>query len=122
MVKVDASYTRVDAVLSQHATSDEEDKLHPCAFYSHQLTSTEKNDDVGSWELPAVKPWRNGGTGMEGAEHPFLVWADHKNLSFIQSAKRLNSRQARWALFFGQFRFTLTYLPSFKNGKQAVLS
>ena len=28
-----------------------------------------------------------------------------------QSAKRLSSRQARWALFFGRFNFSLTYRP-----------
>lgn len=37
---------------------------------------------------------------LEGAEKPFLVWTDHKNLEYLCSAKRLNARQARWALFF----------------------
>lgn len=54
-------------------------------------------------ELLAVKlapeEWRNW---LEGAEQPFMVWTDHKNLAYIQTAKRLNSRQARWALFFGR--------------------
>ena len=31
---------------------------------------------------------------------PFIVWTDHKNLEYIRQAKRLNSCQARWALFF----------------------
>lgn len=46
---------------------------------------------------------------LEGAEKPFVVWTDHKNLAYIQTAKRLNFRQTRWALFFSHFNFTLTY-------------
>ncbi len=53
---------------------------------------------------------------------PFLVWTDHKNLEYIRSAKRINSRQARWALFFGRFNFTISYRPGSKNGKPDALS
>lgn len=28
---------------------------------------------------------------LEGTKHPFIVWMDHKNLAYIQTAKRLNS-------------------------------
>ena len=51
---------------------------------------------------------------------PFIVWTDHKNLSYIQSAKRLNSRQARWALFFGHFKFSLSYRPGSLSTKPDV--
>ncbi|KAI2667850.1 Transposon Tf2-9 polyprotein [Labeo rohita] len=53
---------------------------------------------------------------------PFIVWTDHKNLEYIRTAKRLNSRQARWALFFGRFDFTLSYRPDSKNIKPDSLS
>lgn len=56
------------------------------------------------------------------AEHPFLIWTDHKNLEYIQSAKRLNHRQARWALFFGRFKFVLTFRPGSKKTKPDALS
>ena len=53
---------------------------------------------MGNRELLAIKvaleEWRHW---LEGAEHLLLVWTDHKNLEYIRSAKRLNSRQARWA-------------------------
>lgn len=39
--------------------------------------------------------WRHW---LEGAKEPFLVWTDHKNLEYIRTAKRLNSRQGRWSL------------------------
>ena len=34
----------------------------------------------------------------------------------------MNSRQARWALFFNRFSFTLSYRPGSKNGKPDALS
>lgn len=53
---------------------------------------------------------------------PFVVWTDHKNLAYLRSAKRLNFRQARWALFLGCFNFVLTYRPGSKNTKLDALS
>ena len=47
---------------------------------------------------------------------------DHKNLEHLQTAKRLNSRQARWALFFSRFGFHLAYRPGSKNVKPDALS
>ena len=54
----------------------------------------------------ALEEWRHW---LEGAEHPFFAWTDDKNLEYIKKAKRLNSRQARWALFFDRFSFSLSY-------------
>lgn len=51
-----------------------------------------------------------------------MVWTDHKNLEYLKSAKRLNPRQARWALFFARFHFTLSYRPGSKNIKPDILS
>ena len=67
----------------------------------------------------ALEEWQHW---LEGAEHPFIVWTDHRNLAYIQSAKRLSSRQARWALFFGRFNFSLTYRPGSQNVKPDALS
>ena len=121
VLEADASDTGVGAVLSQRSPSDH--KLHPCAFFSRRLSPSEKNYDVGNRELLAVKlaleEWRHW---LEGADQPFIVWTDHRNLAYIQSAKRLNSRQARWALFFGRFNFSLTYRPGSQNGKPDALS
>lgn len=121
VVEVDASDIGVGAVLSQRSPTDQ--KLHPCAFFSKRLSPAEQNYSIGDRELLAVKlaleEWRHY---LEGTELPFIVWTDHKNLSYIQSAKRLNSRQARWALFFGRFNFTLTYRPGSRNVKPDALS
>ena len=120
VVEADASDTGVGAVLSQRSSSDH--KLHPCAFFSCPLSPPERNYGVSNRELLAIKlaleEWHHW---LEGAEHPFIVWTDHHNLANIQSAKRLNSRQARWALFFGRFNFSLTYHPGSQNVKPDAL-
>ncbi|KAF7640894.1 hypothetical protein LDENG_00007310, partial [Lucifuga dentata] len=79
VVEVDASDVGVGAVLSQRSAED--NKIHPCAFFSRRLTPAERNYDIGNRELLAVKlaleEWRHW---LEGAKVPFLVWTDHKNL------------------------------------------
>ena len=44
------------------------------------------------------------------------------NLEYIREARRLNPRQARWAMFFTHFVFTLSYRPGSKNVKADALS
>lgn len=120
MVEVDASDVGVGAILSQR---NEDGKLHPCAFMSRRLSNAERNYHVGDRELLAVKlaleEWRHW---LEGARHPFQVLTDHKNLEYLQQAKQLNPRQARWSLFFNRFQFILTYRPGSKNLKPDALS
>ena len=121
ILEVDASDSGIGAVLSQR--SEEDQLLHPCAFFSRRFTSAERNYDVGNRELLAVhdalKEWRHW---LEGAAQPFVVWSDHKDLVYIRTAKRLNPRQARWALFFDRFDFTLTFRPGSKNVRADALS
>ncbi len=121
MVEVDASDCGIGAVLSQR--HGQPGKLFPCAFFSRKLTAAERNYDVGNKELlsmkAAMEEWRHW---LEGAIHPFQVITDHKNLEYIKNAKRLNPRQARWALFFTRLQFTVTYRPGSKNSKADALS
>ncbi|KAK3505885.1 hypothetical protein QTP70_003699, partial [Hemibagrus guttatus] len=121
VVEVDASSSGLGAVLSQR--HGEPGKLHPCAFYSRKLMAAEANYDVGNRELLSIKAvleeWRHW---LEGACHLFQVLTDHRNLEYLCGAKRLNFRQARWALFCTQFLFTVTYRPGSKNGKADALS
>ncbi|KAK3507348.1 hypothetical protein QTP70_014831, partial [Hemibagrus guttatus] len=119
--KVDASTTGVGAVLSQQQGNPP--KLHPCAFFYRKLNPSEVNYDIRNRELLAIKlaleEWRHW---LEGAKHPFIVLTDHKNLEYLRDAKRLNPHQARWALFFTRFNFTISYRPGSKNVKADALS
>ncbi len=121
VVEVDASTTGVGAVLSQQQGTPP--KLHPCAFFSRQLSPAERNYDIGNRELLAIKlaleEWRHW---LEGSAQPFLVLTDHKNLQYLRDAKRLNPRQARWALFFTWFQFKISYRPGPRNIKADALS
>ncbi|KAL0147274.1 hypothetical protein M9458_057420, partial [Cirrhinus mrigala] len=121
VVEIDASNTGIGAVLSQRHGNPP--KLFPCAFYSRKLTQAEQNYDVGNRELLAMKAaleeWRHW---LEGTKLPFTILTDHRNLEYLRSAKRLNHRQARWALFFTRFDFTVTYRPGSKNTKADALS
>ncbi len=121
IVEVDASTVGVGAVLSQH--HGEPPKLHPCAYFSRKLSTAEQNYDIGNRELLAIKfaleEWRHW---LEGAVHPFQVITDHRNLEYLRDAKRLNPRQARWALFFTRFNFTVTYRPGAQNSRADALS
>ncbi len=98
IVEVDTSSVGVGAVLSKH--HGEPPKLHPCAYFSRKLSPAEQNYDIGNRELLAIKfaleEWRHW---LEGAVHPFQVITDHRNLEYLRDAKRLNPRQACWALF-----------------------
>ena len=120
-MEVDASDVGIGAVLSQQAEEDQ--YIHPVAFLSHRFSPAEANYDIRNQELVAVHAvlteWRHW---VEGAQHPILIWMDHKNLTYIQDAKRLGPRQARWALFFCRFDFTLTYRPGSKNVRADALS
>ncbi|KAK3538100.1 hypothetical protein QTP70_029825, partial [Hemibagrus guttatus] len=121
VVEVDTSSSVLGAVLSQH--HGEPGKLHPCAFYSRKLTAAEANYEVGNRELLAIKAaleeWHHW---LEGMRHPFQVLTDHRNREYLCGTKRLNPRQARWALFFTRFRFMVTYRPGSKNVKADALS
>ncbi len=61
IMEVNASDTGVEVVLSQHLATDQ--KVHPCAFFSHRLSPAEQNYDIGNRELLAVKlaldEWRH---------------------------------------------------------------
>jgi RNase H-like domain found in reverse transcriptase len=66
-----------------------------------------------------MEEWRQF---LEGAEHQFEVWTDHKNLEYFMTAEKLNRRQARWSLFLAHFNFLLHHRPGKSMGKSDTLS
>jgi len=120
-IEADSSDFATGAVISQE--SPEDGKWHPVAFLSKSLTAVERNYEIHDKEMLAIiralEEWRHF---LEGAEHPFEVWTDHKNLEYFRSAKKLNRRQARWSLYLARFDFALHHRPGKTMGKSDALS
>lgn len=93
-----------------------------CAVFSQRFSPAERNYDMANHDLLAIKialkRWRHW---LEGLEQPFLICTNHKNVSYIQHAKQLNSWQARWQLFFNRFNFFISYRPSSRSTKPDAL-
>lgn len=105
-------------ILSQQARKD--NKIHPWAFFSRCLAPAQCNYSIRDHELLPVKlALEQEHHWLEGSEQPFVVLRDRKNLEYLCSAKRLNSCQARWVLFFN---CTLSYRPGTTNCKADTLS
>lgn len=51
--EVDASEKEGGAILTQRSPTD--NKLHPCAYFSHCLSQVEQNYNIGNREVLAVK-------------------------------------------------------------------
>jgi hypothetical protein len=76
-IEADSSDFTTGAVLSQQSTED--GKWHLVAFLSKSLSSVEWNYEIHDKEMLAIiramEEWRHF---LEGAEHSFEVWTDHK--------------------------------------------
>lgn len=59
---------------------------------------------------------------VRGCGAPFIIWADHKNLTYLRTAKRLNACQVCWFLLFRRFNFSISYHPGSCNVKTIALS
>lgn len=119
-VEADSSDYATGAVLSQEG---DDGKWHPVAFLSKSLSEVERNYEIHDKEMLAIiralEEWRHF---LEGAQHPFTIWTDHKNLEYFMTAKKLNRRQARWSLYLSRFDFTLHHRPGRSSLKPDALS
>ena len=120
ILEADASDFALGSVLSQ--TSDD-GELHPVAFHSRKFEAAEINYEIHDKELLAIvdsfQQWRHF---LEGSSQQIIVYNDHKNLTYFQSARVLNCRQARWAQFLTRFDFVILYRLGIQQGKADALS
>ena len=97
--------------------------MHPIAFISSSLTKSQRNYQIYDKELLAIKvaleEWRHY---LEGARHQFIIYTDHKNLTFPRKPEMLSQRQIRWYEFLSRFDFKLIYRAGKKSGKPDLLS
>ena len=82
-------------------------KWHPVAFLSKSLSLVERNYEINKEMLAIVRALEEWRHFLEGTEHQFEIWTDHKNLEYFMMAKKLNRRQARWSLLLARFDFLL---------------
>ena len=55
---------------------------------------------------------------IQGSPHEMTIYSDHKNLTYFQSAQKLNWQQARWSLLLSKYDIKLVHLP----GSKMILS
>ena len=119
MVETDASDFAIGARLMQKVNG----RWRPVAFYSRKLTPTERNYDVHDKELlgvvEALRVWR---VYLQGAQKPFTVYTDHKNLTAFTTTKTLNRRQVRWSELLSTYDFKIVHKKGSENAQADALS
>jgi transposase InsO family protein len=120
VIETDASDFALGAVCSQY---DENDILHPIAYYSRKLLSSEVNYQIYDKELLAIvaafKHWRHY---LEFSTHSTEVLTDHRNLEYFMTTRNLSRRQVRWSETLSDFNFVIKYRPGSQNRAADALS
>jgi len=119
VVETEASDFALGCVLSQYKGR----RLHPVAFHSRKLNSTETNYEIHDKELLAImeafKEWKRH---LWGEEEPVTVYTDHQNLQSFLTKKDWNQRPIQWAPELTNYNFKIVYRPESRGGKPDVLS
>ena len=119
-LETDASDYAIGAVLSQR---DNENKLHPVAYYSSRMDEAERNYEIFDKEMMAVmkalKKWRHH---LQGSPHPIKVFSDHQNLAYFKHPHDLSPRQARWFAKLLNFPVEFHHQPAVKSARTDALS
>jgi hypothetical protein len=119
-VEVDASNYAIGAVLMQR---NDENILHPVAFFSKTMNEAQRNYDVYNRELlglrEMLRTWR---PYLHQAKHKVKVHTDHANLLFWKNPGEHNRRVARWHAELMEYDFELVHISGKKNGRTDALS
>ena len=119
-VETDTLDYTVAAILSITLSDGE---IHPVAFYSRTLTTSELNYDTHDKELLAIYEsfwtWRHY---LEGSATPIDVVTDHKKLEYFSTTKILSGRQARWSELLSQFNLVIHFCPGKLGAKPDALT
>ena len=91
-VEADSSDFSTGVVLSQECPEDR--KWHPVTFLSKSLSPVKRNYEIHDKEMLAIvralEEWQHF---LEGVDHQFEIWTDHKNLEYFMTAKRAGMSQ-----------------------------
>ena len=85
IMEADTSDFALRSILSLQGDTEE---LHPMAFHSCKFDAAEINYEIHDKEflatVDAFVQWRHF---LEGSPHQVIVFSDHKNLAYFQSAR-----------------------------------
>jgi len=119
VLETDASDLVLAAILSTYI----EGELHPIAYHSRALNTTELNYNIHDKELLAIaesfKKWRHY---LEGTPSPTDVIMDHRNLMYFCESKNLSRCQARWSEYLSQFNLQIRFRPGVLSSKPDALA
>ena len=119
-VETDVSNYAITAILSITLPDGE---IHPVAFHSRTLSSSELNYDTHDKELLAIfeafEKWHHY---LEGSGTLIDMVTDHKNLEYFTTTKLLTRHQARWSEFLSQFNMIIRFRSGKLGTKPDVLT
>jgi len=119
VVETDASDFALGCVLSQYQRRG----LHPVAFHSRKLNSTERNYEIHDKELLAImEAFKELKRYLWGEEEPVTVYTDHQNLQCFLTKEVWNQRQIRWAQELTNYNFKIVYCPGSRGRKPEAVS
>ena len=110
ILRTDASNDGVGAVLMQV----HDGKPYPVSYGSKKLTAAERNYSTIEKECLAIV-WgvKKFELYLQGV--PFVLQTDHQPLNYLNSAKFINSRVMRWAMYLQNFNIKLECIKSSEN-------
>ena len=110
VIITDACDSGIGYVLSQEVNGD----MKPIAFGGRTLTIAERKYSVTDKELLGLYfACKKCDVYVRG--HPFLVYTDHKPLTYMQSFKELINKRYRWIEFLQELGTKIVYLPGKDN-------
>jgi hypothetical protein len=117
ILSTDASSSAVGAVLEQQF----DDGLHPIAYFSRRLTSSERNYSNYEREaLAVVAAVRHFRTYLIGRN--FTIYTDNSAVASLYNAKDPSGRIIRWINFLSQFDCTIVHRSGKDNPVADFLS
>ena len=89
-------------------------KPHPVSYGSNKLTAAERNYSTIEKECLAIV-WgvKKFELYLQGV--PFVLQTDHQPLNYLNSAKFINSRVMRWAMYLQNFNIRLECIKGSEN-------
>ena len=117
MLDTDASNYGIGGVLSQ----EQNNEIHPIAYFSKQLSKTERNYSTTERELLAiVATIEHFHQFLYGTQ--FVVNTDHQPLKYIFKIKEPAARLLRWMVRLSNYDFEIRYKRGIANGNADALS